>query len=72
MMRMLPLIIGAGLADMSALYTPIEATPGIAGGPPGSRKYRDRSKYSGADLRTIRATGQARECQRRRCRAEGK
>lgn len=66
--------IVSGFANLIALAGPI-VPPMLSAAPPppntGGRSH-SRTKWSGAQLRQIRAKGQARECARRRRQAEAR
>lgn len=73
-MRGIARSVAAGFANLVGLVTP-EMPPiqRIALPAPGTGgRSRSRTKWSGAQLRLIRAKGQARECARRRRQAEAR
>jgi hypothetical protein len=73
-MRGIARSVAAGFANLVGLVTPemppiqriAPAAPGTGG------RSRSRTKWSGAQLRLIRAKGQARECARRRRQREAR
>lgn len=73
-MRGIARSVAAGFANLVGLVTP-EMPPiqSVAPPAPGTgNRSRSRTKWSGAQLRQIRAKGQARECARRRRQAESR
>lgn len=59
-------LVGLAAATMAPILSVAPAAPHTGG------RSRSRTKWSGAQLRLIRAKGQARECARRRRQAEAR